>query len=111
MSKQNSIQNKIKEIRDFMRGKSFGYELYTSLNNEIQKLYTELLVLERPDLKDKTCGICLKKYDGWGNNPYPVNVERCCDDCNTKFVIPMRFRCACSSEDSEKVKKSQKNRK
>jgi hypothetical protein len=110
MSQQDYILKQIKEIREFMEGKSFENELLMALNNKIQKLYTELLVLERPDLKDKTCGVCLKKYDGWGNNPYPVICEPCCDNCNTKFIMPMRIRCI-TREEFEKVKKSQKKRK
>ena len=25
-----------------------------------------------------------------GNNAYPINDGRCCDDCNAKYVIPAR---------------------
>lgn len=42
----------------------------------------------------KTCCICGKEFKGWGNNPYPVNKDedaRCCDDCNSAFVIPARI--------------------
>ena len=42
----------------------------------------------------KKCCICGKEFVGWGNNPYPVNKDedaRCCDDCNSAFVIPARI--------------------
>jgi hypothetical protein len=29
---------------------------------------------------------------GFGNNAYPVNDGRCCDDCNSTTVIPARIR-------------------
>jgi len=55
----------------------------------------------------KTCCICGCQFRGWGNNPdgamwldpetkEPVvgefNTEdRCCDDCNSRYVIPGRM--------------------
>lgn len=45
------------------------------------------------------CSICgtelWSNYHGYeylGNNAYPVNDGRCCDDCNSKYVIPARLR-------------------
>ena len=44
------------------------------------------------------CSICLTEIKpneiGWsdGNNAQPVNDGRCCDSCNIKVVIPVRFR-------------------
>ena len=40
------------------------------------------------------CCICGKKCTGWGNNPWPVKDgenDRCCDDCNTEYVVPARI--------------------
>lgn len=38
------------------------------------------------------CCICGKKFVEFGNNPYPVKSEgRCCDECNTTYVIPARL--------------------
>lgn len=43
------------------------------------------------------CCICGKEYNGYGNNPYPVGWDiyseddRCCDECNRKYVIPARI--------------------
>jgi hypothetical protein len=108
------IQKQIKEYRDFMNGKSFEFDLQMAFENKIAKLHNQFWALKRPELKDQTCGICQKKYDGFGNNPYPINLDRCCDDCNVKYVIPRRFDCL-SREDFEKYKvnqaKSQKKRK
>ena len=40
----------------------------------------------------KKCCICGKKFDGWGNNPYPAREKgECCDKCNWEIVIPMRM--------------------
>lgn len=46
------------------------------------------------DNGEKICCICGKAFVGWGNNPYPVNENedaRCCDECNSKYVIPARI--------------------
>lgn len=38
----------------------------------------------------KICSICQKHIIGYGNNPAPFAGDSCCDDCNTKYVIPFR---------------------
>jgi hypothetical protein len=47
------------------------------------------------------CCLCGKPCEPWhaeptgyGNNPDPLGFEgdRCCNDCNTEFVIPARIR-------------------
>lgn len=40
------------------------------------------------------CCICGRSFEGFGNNPYPVNTDenaRCCDECNWGQVIPARL--------------------
>ena len=39
----------------------------------------------------KICSICKKSFSEYGNNPAPFHGEVCCDDCNTKFVLPLRI--------------------
>ena len=39
-----------------------------------------------------TCSICGEKYTGFGNNAYPINNGRCCDQCNDTVVIPERIK-------------------
>ena len=39
----------------------------------------------------KVCSICGKKYEGFGNNASPINSGRCCNECNSDIVIPMRL--------------------
>lgn len=41
------------------------------------------------------CCICGKKFEGYGNNPWPVDNKensRCCDECNINVIIPERLR-------------------
>ena len=48
------------------------------------------------ELEEWVCSICKKPSHGFGNNPQPVKSleveDRCCDDCNDKFVTPRRWR-------------------
>ena len=38
------------------------------------------------------CCICKNEIDGFGNNPQPYKKRgRCCDDCNSYYVIPYRI--------------------
>jgi hypothetical protein len=39
-----------------------------------------------------TCSICQLPYEGHGNNAWPINDGRCCDDCNWSTVIQARIR-------------------
>ena len=44
---------------------------------------------------ENICCICNKKFEGEGNNPYPVRRGYslvCCDECNTNVVIPERLK-------------------
>lgn len=40
----------------------------------------------------KTCVLCGRTFDGWGNDPYPLASHgECCDECNSK-VVEARLR-------------------
>ena len=44
------------------------------------------------EVEMQKCVICEKSFSGFGNNPEPVEYGgRCCDDCNTHIVIPLRI--------------------
>lgn len=44
-------------------------------------------------MKTKTCVLCNKNFEEWGNNPAPLKSEgQCCDDCNHTKVIPERMK-------------------
>lgn len=55
------------------------------------------------------CCICRKEFEGYGNNAEPLmkskdksfksSEDRCCHECNSKFVIP--FRVAVINRDVE----------
>ncbi len=37
------------------------------------------------------CCICQKEFEGYGNNPQPLDVKgECCGTCNMQYVIPAR---------------------
>lgn len=59
--------------------------------------------------KEFVCSLCGAKCKGFGNNPEPLAKyeERCCDDCNNRFVIPARI-CSISMHDKELLKKIKK---
>jgi hypothetical protein len=37
------------------------------------------------------CSICGGPYRGDGNDAGPVRAGSCCDDCNVRYVIPVRL--------------------
>lgn len=39
----------------------------------------------------KTCSICQREFEEFGNNAQPVNDGRCCDECNSAVVLPARI--------------------
>ena len=54
-------------------------------------------------MEKKTCCICGKQFEGYGNNPHPVRKSgECCNDCNQDFVIPERIRLITQGGNNEK---------
>lgn len=54
------------------------------------------------------CCVCGETYTHWGNNPCPLKDkegkdfgenDRCCDDCNSLYVIPARIEKMIKKED------------
>jgi hypothetical protein len=41
--------------------------------------------------KTYVCSICGKSAYGFGANPEPFKGDRCCEDCDARFVIPTRL--------------------
>jgi len=42
----------------------------------------------------KTCCICGKSFEGWGNDPWPVVMDddaECCDSCDMGIVLMARL--------------------
>jgi hypothetical protein len=37
------------------------------------------------------CSICGAAGHGWDNNAWPINMGRCCHDCNFRHVLPARI--------------------
>lgn len=37
------------------------------------------------------CCFCKKNYFGYGHNAEPIMKGKCCEDCNDKWVLPVRF--------------------
>ena len=44
------------------------------------------------ETEKKCCCICGDEFSEYGNNPEPLGrwPDRCCNDCNNRFVIPVR---------------------
>lgn len=40
--------------------------------------------------KKYTCCLCGGKFEGYGNNPYPLAGGRCCNACDCNYVVPVR---------------------
>ena len=64
--------------------------------------------MDQPKMPRKidVCDICGMHYSNWGNNAHPYP-GRCCDACNTMYVIPARLARLPYPQDP---KKSSRNR-
>ena len=59
----------------------------------LQELHACISILEELKDKDKDlCSICGKQYLGYGNNAWPINEGKCCDECNNKIVLTARLQ-------------------
>jgi hypothetical protein len=47
-------------------------------------------MIERQEVRE--CSICKSNFVGYGHNPEPLAQveERCCEECNDRFVVPVR---------------------
>lgn len=56
------------------------------------------------------CCLCGREFEGYGNNPYPLCEEsdyesRCCNDCDSKFVVPARIEMSYTRKKTEDIRK------
>jgi len=59
---------------------------------QMNALCGEIMCEEYPHLKNQTCPICDKKFNGWGNNPAPLEIDgKVCDTCNMDIIVPVRM--------------------
>lgn len=66
---------------DGLRAESF-FRMVMDMANMIDKEMND----------NKVCCICGEKIEGYGNNPDPVKKKgKCCDNCNSIYVIPARL--------------------
>lgn len=61
------------------------------LFGRIRWICNEIQCLTHQELRSKICPCCDKKYDGHGNDAWPLPYDRVCDECNANEVIPARF--------------------
>lgn len=64
----------------------------------------EIKEVDYKPIETNKCVICGKEYTGYGNNAYPVNEGRCCDECNTNIVIPARIQQMINKESNKEDK-------
>jgi len=86
------------------------WENQLALIQQMNALSNEIMCETYPHLKNQTCPLCNKKFNGWGNNPAPLEVEgKVCDTCNQSIIIPIRM----GNKKLEKIimKKLTKNKK
>lgn len=60
-------------------------------------------------MKKMKCNLCKDEFHGYGNNPAPLitkSTDRCCDYCNSKFVVPIRIGLSvdCKTQDEYDAK-------
>lgn len=58
---------------------------------QMNALCNEIQCEANPHLKGQTCPICDKKFNGWGNNPAPLDTRNVCDSCNADIIVPIRM--------------------
>jgi len=56
---------------------------------------------------EKKCCLCSEEFERSGCNPWPVSeTGRCCDECDSKKVMPARMvKCGFSRADAEEIGK------
>lgn len=58
---------------------------------EIERMMKEMYDIALNNPKHGICCICGKPYHNHGNNARPFKDGRCCDECDSKYVLPYRI--------------------
>ena len=81
-----------KLLRDELVSNTKSSEEFMDLLQRMNALSGEIACETHPHLKDRTCPLCDKKFNGWGNSPAPLEIDaQVCDTCNALIVIPVRM--------------------
>jgi hypothetical protein len=80
-----------KLLQDELVSNTKSSEESMNLIQQMNALSSEIAYETYPHLKDRTCPLCDKKFNGWGNSPAPLEIDaQVCDDCNCAIIIPVR---------------------
>ena len=58
---------------------------------EAERMMQKMWDIAMNNPKHGVCCICGKPYHNHGNNARPFMNGRCCDECDSKYVIPYRI--------------------
>lgn len=95
MSQANTRISQLQESYDRLQeelSSTHSQEDKMTIFKQMNAIGNEIMCEEYPHLKGQTCPICDKKFNGWGNNPAPLNIDgKVCDDCNMSVIVPVRM--------------------
>jgi hypothetical protein len=86
---QKAGQRLLLQLQKVLDGESLHDELSYDVLQEMNILPKE----EAQVPQEGACCLCGQSYHDYGNNPDPLgdlDTERCCDDCNSRRVVPAR---------------------
>ena len=89
------IRTWFKEVENFLSNitvKEISREEYSNKYDDIYASHDTNKIVKKLKEGEGICSICFKKYTHWGNNAWPVNNGRCCDECNMNIVVPARIQ-------------------
>ena len=78
----------------FARSSKMNNSINTISRKERRRIKREMNKLWDVSLNNPKYGICCicgKPYNNHGNNARPLMDGRCCDECDSKYVIPYRI--------------------
>jgi len=91
-STTKSLLQAHKDLQEELCSNKHNWDKQLEIIRQMNQLSNELMCEEYPHLKGQVCPLCNKKFNGWGNNPAPLEIDtNVCDDCNQNIVIPVRM--------------------
>ena len=92
LAKLAELQESHTRLQAELTSNTHTHEENMNIIKQMNALGNEIMCVEYPHLKNQTCPICDKKFNGWGNNPSPLNIDgKVCDDCNMSVIVPVRM--------------------
>jgi hypothetical protein len=83
---REELINEMNMLREKLFNTSCTIDDVIEIQMDLTRMGNELMCIDKPELRNRVCGMCKGLYNGYGNNSYPLNIGDVCDSCNAEVI-------------------------